>query len=944
MSRPQHPKPPSGLRELLCLRAPYVVNYGFKVTIYFCLHLLGRRIGAKYESSGKTHCHIEEERFATSPIFVSTRLDMSFCVNERSRPVAVCGEGEWREGGDLSSRAQLITPQAVVTWKEAKVQNVSQCKFEESINSVISSYQRHVMKSKASNIINYSQKASTNEALRARRANSTSDLFFFIHRVQEHLLRMLIVLRAGNKGEFNILLPNFSPYRSLLKVTSKETVLSHKSVHALSSCEASVFLFIVFLFIVQTVMASVVEGYPRKRARNKDNWKRFASKKNRNEGKDYVSQTTKRVIAPGEVGEPCGCGCFDKGKSPTYNAQTFNLGNEEINQLYDSPVVVAPEKLKDIRDLLSYVPLPWSRYFEGILETQHLPTTLQTPADVDEENDDDQKTFVVRRGNHALSLTKLLARIMTLSRAGPLAFVVRRGNHALSLTKLLARTTTLSRAGPLAFVVRRGNHALSLTKLLARTTTLSRAGPLAFVVRRGNHALSLTKLLARTTTLSRAGPLAFVVRRGNHALSLTKLLARTTTLSRAGPLAFVVRRGNHALSLTKLLARTTTLSRAGPLAFVVRRGNHALSLTKLLARTTTLSRAGPLAFVVRRGNHALSLTKLLARTTTLSRAGPLAFVVRRGNHALSLTKLLARTTTLSRAGPLAFVVRRGNHALSLTKLLARTTTLSRAGPLAFVVRRGNHALSLTKLLARTTTLSRAGPLAFVVRRGNHALSLTKLLARTTTLSRAGPLAFVVRRYGKFNIILMLASLPGVMANIFDTSAMSYVLPSAVCDLKLDSIDKGVLNAITYAEIARRHSSFHQEFGEDLRMEALTAMMTVVFHPNIDVRRTGLVKYGDPAKPIPVSTFKHPLGHPCYARRILKSLLYNNSFSLVTSSFCRNPDDWRQFGDSNRQVQTGIYRDLETSRLLLPRGGETDARHIMAVSTWWRWSRSSFFDD
>nr|CAD7459638.1 unnamed protein product [Timema tahoe] len=38
--------------------------------------------------------------------------------------------------------------------------------------------------------------------------------------------------RAGNKGELNILLPNFSPYRSLLKVTSKETVLSHKSVHA----------------------------------------------------------------------------------------------------------------------------------------------------------------------------------------------------------------------------------------------------------------------------------------------------------------------------------------------------------------------------------------------------------------------------------------------------------------------------------------------------------------------------------------------------------------------------------------------------------------------------------------------------------------------------------------------------------------------------------------
>nr|CAD7414535.1 unnamed protein product [Timema poppensis] len=34
----------------------------------------------------------------------------------------------------------------VVTWKDTKVQNLSQGKFEESINSVISSYQQHVMK------------------------------------------------------------------------------------------------------------------------------------------------------------------------------------------------------------------------------------------------------------------------------------------------------------------------------------------------------------------------------------------------------------------------------------------------------------------------------------------------------------------------------------------------------------------------------------------------------------------------------------------------------------------------------------------------------------------------------------------------------------------------------------------------------------------------------
>ncbi|XP_063226463.1 synaptic vesicle glycoprotein 2C-like isoform X2 [Bacillus rossius redtenbacheri] len=52
-------------------------------------------------------------------------------------------------------------------------------------------------------------------------------------------------------------------------------------------------------------------------------------------------------------------------------------------------------------------------------------------------------------------------------------------------------------------------------------------------------------------------------------------------------------------------------------------------------------------------------------------------------------------------------------------------------------------------------------------------------------------------YGKFHICLMLASFPGVMTNLFDSSVMSYVLPSAVCDLQLSNFDKGVLNAITY---------------------------------------------------------------------------------------------------------------------------------------------------
>ncbi|XP_063226465.1 synaptic vesicle glycoprotein 2B-like isoform X2 [Bacillus rossius redtenbacheri] len=59
-------------------------------------------------------------------------------------------------------------------------------------------------------------------------------------------------------------------------------------------------------------------------------------------------------------------------------------------------------------------------------------------------------------------------------------------------------------------------------------------------------------------------------------------------------------------------------------------------------------------------------------------------------------------------------------------------------------------------------------------------------------------ALTLTGYGKFHLLLMLASLPGVMTNVFDTSAMSYVLPSAVCDLHLSSLDKGLLNSITYA--------------------------------------------------------------------------------------------------------------------------------------------------
>ena len=52
--------------------------------------------------------------------------------------------------------------------------------------------------------------------------------------------------------------------------------------------------------------------------------------------------------------------------------------------------------------------------------------------------------------------------------------------------------------------------------------------------------------------------------------------------------------------------------------------------------------------------------------------------------------------------------------------------------------------------------------------------------------------------GKFNHLLLLAMLPVCWAIIYASSTMSYVLPSAECDLKLTMLDKGMLNSVTFA--------------------------------------------------------------------------------------------------------------------------------------------------
>ncbi|XP_046738742.1 uncharacterized protein LOC124407011 [Diprion similis] len=53
-------------------------------------------------------------------------------------------------------------------------------------------------------------------------------------------------------------------------------------------------------------------------------------------------------------------------------------------------------------------------------------------------------------------------------------------------------------------------------------------------------------------------------------------------------------------------------------------------------------------------------------------------------------------------------------------------------------------------------------------------------------------------YGLYNVLLLLAALPGAWANLFDTTAISYVLPTAECDLKMTLFQKGLLNAAIYA--------------------------------------------------------------------------------------------------------------------------------------------------
>lgn len=66
---------------------------------------------------------------------------------------------------------------------------------------------------------------------------------------------------------------------------------------------------------------------------------------------------------------------------------------------------------------------------------------------------------------------------------------------------------------------------------------------------------------------------------------------------------------------------------------------------------------------------------------------------------------------------------------------------------------------------------------------------------------AGPADFetaiAATGYGRFNYLLLLVAMPCCIGTVFETTTISYVLPSAECDLRLSLVDKGTLNAVTY---------------------------------------------------------------------------------------------------------------------------------------------------
>uniref|UniRef100_A0A1A9WGY3 Major facilitator superfamily (MFS) profile domain-containing protein n=1 Tax=Glossina brevipalpis TaxID=37001 RepID=A0A1A9WGY3_9MUSC len=69
-----------------------------------------------------------------------------------------------------------------------------------------------------------------------------------------------------------------------------------------------------------------------------------------------------------------------------------------------------------------------------------------------------------------------------------------------------------------------------------------------------------------------------------------------------------------------------------------------------------------------------------------------------------------------------------------------------------------------------------------------------------TISKANDFetAIAACGFGAFNVVLLLVSSLSIVATVFSSSTVSYILPTAECDLNLSLMYKGLLNAIAYA--------------------------------------------------------------------------------------------------------------------------------------------------
>ncbi|KOX69091.1 Synaptic vesicle glycoprotein 2C [Melipona quadrifasciata] len=96
-------------------------------------------------------------------------------------------------------------------------------------------------------------------------------------------------------------------------------------------------------------------------------------------------------------------------------------------------------------------------------------------------------------------------------------------------------------------------------------------------------------------------------------------------------------------------------------------------------------------------------------------------------------------------------------------------------------------------------------------------SLVKCRGEDVKSEEPGPVDFeraiIHSGYGKFNYLLLLAVLPASFSSIFSSSAISYVLPSAECDLNLTMFDKGLLNSMAFAGMIS--TSFFWGFVTDM---------------------------------------------------------------------------------------------------------------------------------